>query len=198
MTISVENCWLVVFPEEMVVLNFFCAHTTAHSSALKLLAFLCLLFLSRVIFPFVWYIASVRLYFEILVSAYIGLLLLWIYIFDCNNRKEGKGVIFTLLTWWSQQQMGQNSPVQISLHNLFYTKSASLSTNCTTTWNLRLCPDMNWSPKIYKIVRGERMEEKFQTSSSFVHNKVCLHWISTRLNTWNFISNIVKRFVTWC
>ena len=53
MTISVENCWLVVFPEEMVVLNFFCAHTTAHSSALKLLAFLCLLFLSRVIFPFV-------------------------------------------------------------------------------------------------------------------------------------------------
>ena len=126
MTISVENCWLVVFPEEMVVLNFFCAHTTAHSSALKLLAFLCLLFLSRVIFPFVWYIASVRLYFEILVSAYIGLLLLWIYIFDCNNRKVGKGVIFTLLTWWSQQQTGQNSPVQISLHNLFYTKSASL------------------------------------------------------------------------
>ena len=67
----------------MVVLNFFCAHTTAHSSALKLLAFLCLLFLSRVIFPFVWYIASVRLYFEIFVSAttyvvwWCGLLLLF-------------------------------------------------------------------------------------------------------------------------
>ena len=196
MTISVENCWLVVFPEEMVVLNFFCAHTTAHSSALKLLAFLCLLFLSRVIFPFVWYIASVRLYFEIFVSAYIGLLLLWIYIFDCNNRKEGKGV---QICWHDEVNNKWAKILQSrSVYTICSTPSLLHSTNCTTTWNLRLCPDMNWSPKIYKIVRGERMEEKFQTSSSVLHNKVCLHWISTRLNTWNFISNIVKRFVTWC
>ena len=92
MTISVENCWLVVFPEEMVVLNFFCAHTTAHSSALKLLAFLCLLFLSRVIFPFCLIYCTRQVIFWNLGKCYIGLLLLYIYIFDCNNRKEGKGV----------------------------------------------------------------------------------------------------------
>ena len=175
--------------------KLFCAHTTAHSSALKLLAFLCLLFLSRVIFPFVWYIASVRLYFEIFVSATLAYFYFEFTFLIVIIEKKAKEFKFADMMKSTTNGPKFSSPDQFTqsvLHKVCF------STNCTTTWNLRLCPDMNWSPKIYKIVRGERMEEKFQTSSSVLHNKVCLHWISTRLNTWNFISNIVKRFVTWC
>lgn len=171
----------------MVVLNFFCAQ----SSALKLLAFLCLLFLSRVIFPFVWYIASVRLYFEIFVSAttyvvwWCGLLLLFcswftflIVIIEKKAKQESESFL------WHDEVNNKWAKIlqSRSVYTIFYTKSALLSTNCM--WNLRLCPDMNWSPKIYKIVRGERMEEEVllllrKNSKLPLHNKVCLHWIST-------------------
>ena len=171
MTISVENCWLVVFPEEMVVLNFFCAHTTAHSSALKLLAFLCLLFLSRVIFPFVWYIASVRLYFEILVSAYIGLLLLWIYIFDCNNRKVGKGV---QICWhdevnnkWAKILQSRSvyticSTQSLLLYKLYnYVKSSLMPRHELESKNIQNCKGRTNGRRSLAAA-----EEKFQTSSS--------------------------------